>query len=846
MRRMICLGVVLAWSILAPHGAGAQQRGAIAGRVATQAGGQPLAGATVTVGGTALRAVTDQAGAYRIANVPAGTHDVTATILGYAPRSQRVTVAAGETADAAFALEASALEIGGLVVTASGREQRRRELGNAVGSIDVSEVNLAPVSDFSQLVQGRVAGTTVLQSSGTTGGGSRIRIRGSNSISLNNSPLLIVDGVRVDDAATGENVLGFGVGGQEPSALNDINPEDIENVEILKGPAAAALYGTAAANGVIQITTKRGRAGSPQFRFWTEYGTLEQPTRFPDNVTARGTLVPGSGVTNVAPGTLGRCDNIRRAIGSTPGPSEIGCSAVTETFRYNPLENPATAPFQDGNRRSVGGSVSGGGQEATFYVSGEYEDETGVLPQNDLRRVRVQASLTGNVGSSLTVGAKAGFVESDLQLPQSDNALFGILPMGLQGSPLPANVETNGGFANDPAFFYDWKTFQDLSRFTGSVRADWRPLAWLSANANAGLDRAARLEVNRLPRENAYGVFGPPFDAGFIQNYDYDIYNASANGSATAVFPVGDDLVSTTSLGSQYLRETLRRLYAFGAGLTPGIETSLGGATSDFSAFEQNALNATVSAYAQQQLAWRDRLFLNLAARGDQNTAFGADIGWIWYPSASVSWVLSEEPFFPQAAWMSNLRLRAAYGQSGLRPGPDDALQSFAPTVATFQSTDLPGFIVNQVGNPDLKPERSTEWEMGVEAGFLDERIGFQATYFDKTSRDALVARPLPPSLGASQQRFENLGRVDNRGLELVLNAQPLRRESLQWGLTLTGSWIRNELVDLGSDAQGNPIPPIIFGLNVDTQRHAEGYPLGAWFQRPVVSFADANGDGLL
>lgn len=851
MGKLLRLLVTLVTAVCVATPALAQERGTITGTVTAE--GRPLAGASVIINGMALRAATGQNGEFRIANVPAGSHDVTASILGYAPRTQRVTLAAGGTATTNFQLTASALEIGGLVVTATGREQRQREIGSSVGVVSTADVELAPVTNASQLLQGRVAGAVVTQSGGTTGGGARVRIRGNNSMSLSNAPLIIIDGVRVESAEQGQSTLGFGVGGQSPSRLNDINPEDVENIEVLKGPAAAALYGTAAANGVIQITTKRGRAGRPEFRVWTEYGRLENPVTFPENTIALGNLVTSTGAPP-ATGAVGRCDIIRQAIGSRPTGNQIGCTGVTQTYTYNPLENAATSPFQDGNRRTLGGSISGGAENATFYVSAEAENELGIQPDNELDRIRVQANTTGRFGEKLNIGASVSYLDNDLQLPQADNALFGIVPMGLFGSARPEFVESQGGFESDPQFFYDWQTYQRYGRFTGSLRGDYRPLSWLSLNGTTGLDRYAREDRQRIPRDNAYGpAFGGVYENGFIQNYTYDIYNLTTNGSATAVFNIGEDLISTSAAGTQYIRENFHQIYAFGAGLTPGVDNSLGGATSDYEAWEGNTVNATVSGYLQQQFAWRDRVYVNAAVRGDQNTSFGTNIGWIWYPSFSGSWVVSEEPFFPEFGFLSNLRLRAAYGQSGLRPGPADAQTLFTSAVTTFSNSDaaaitFPGAATSVLGNPDLKPERSAEWEFGFETQFFENRVGIDLTYFDKTSTNALVRRDLPASLGAPPFRFENLGEVSNSGLELRLSAQPVRTDLLQLDFNLTGSLIKNELIDLGVDAQGNPIKPVLVGTGSITsrQRHTEGFPLGSYFDFPITSFADADGNGLL
>ena len=271
-----------------PLAAVAQARGGVVAGTVRAQDGAPLAGARVSIVGTNLRAQTGQDGTYRIVTVPTGSHDVSAIMLGFSPQSQRIVVSEGQTTTANFSLQQTALQIGGVVVTATGREQETRELGSSVGVVNTDAVPLATTSSASDLLAGRVSGVVVTQSSGTTGGGARVRIRGSNSMSLSNAPLIVVDGIRVEND---EASLDFGVGGQSPSRFNDINPNDIESIEILKGPAAAALYGTAAANGVIQVTTKRGQAGHPDFRVYGEQGRLDQITKFPDNVYAVGNLV---------------------------------------------------------------------------------------------------------------------------------------------------------------------------------------------------------------------------------------------------------------------------------------------------------------------------------------------------------------------------------------------------------------------------------------------------------------------------------------------------------------------------------------------------------------------------
>ena len=816
--RLTLLSVVLV--ALGAASADAQETGTITGQVLDRTSNNPLVGAQVFVVGTSRGALANQEGRFLIQDVPAGQREVRATLIGYSPQTIQVTVPPGGTVNQNFQLTESAIELGAVVVTATGTEQTLREIGSSVGVVDVSEVELAPVTSFSDLIQGRTAGAVVTGTSGNTGAGSRIRIRGSNSISLSNAPLLVVDGIRVNSDPQIDPIGGLD---QAPSALDDLNPEDIESIEILKGPAASALYGTAAANGVIQVTTKRGQSGSPEFRVWAEGGMLERSAEFPDNVQA----VDAAG---------GVCPLLYQSVGL--------CTPV-ETYSFNPLENDETTVFDGGSRTVYGGSVSGGGEEATFYLSAERADEEAVYSsENYLDRINLQANLTGAVRDNLRVRGSVNLIETDAQFPLSDNSLFGALGMGLFADATPAAVEA-GGYENPIAFFYDWKTFQNSTRLISSASADYTPFRWLSINGSAGLERINREDQGRVPRENAYGpVYGGTYTNGWIQQRKWNITNLNTNLSASGVFDVSDELVSTTTAGTQYIREDTDATYAYGASLIPGIEESLAGTTSDFSVGELNVLNGTVSGYFQQQFAWRNRVFINGAVRGDQNTAFGTDIGWIWYPSVSGAWALSDEDFFPgeSVGFLDELRLRAAYGQAGLRPGATDALLSFSGGVGAFQNMDVPAITINEIGNPELEPERTSEWEVGFDAGLFGGRTGVELTYYNKSSRDALVNRPLPPSPGGSANRFENLGEVTNQGLEVLINTEALRNENLHWNITLSGSWNENELVDLGEDAQGNPIPPIGSGV----QRFVEGYPLGGWWDIPIADFADENNDGLI
>ena len=334
-----------------PAALAAQQAstGTITGRVTDRENQQPLAGTQVFIVGNTRGAVTDENGVYRIVSVPAGPVQVRTRRLGFSSTTQAATVTAGESVTADFALGRTATQLDQVVVTATGESVQKRQQGTAVATINADTLQLAPIQNFSQVLQGRAPGVTITQSGGSTGSGATVRIRGANSLSLSNEPLLVIDGVRVSSSNTGDLANTIDVGGQEPSRLNDLNPEEIESVEILKGPAASALYGTAAANGVIQVTTKRGRTGKPQWNNWLEYGALDDVFDIPDNyavVTAGGDTVSG-----ILPDVA------------------AGDEEFSALQQFNPLRNSAV--FRTGQRRQIGTSFSGGSAVATYFVSGE-------------------------------------------------------------------------------------------------------------------------------------------------------------------------------------------------------------------------------------------------------------------------------------------------------------------------------------------------------------------------------------------------------------------------------------------------------------------------------------------
>jgi TonB-linked SusC/RagA family outer membrane protein len=627
--------------------------------------------------------------------------------------------------------------------------------------------------------------------------------------------------------------------------LNDINPNDIANIEIVKGPAASALYGTAAANGVILITTKRGRPGNTQWTAFVETGTLEDITDWPSNFLSfeRNPSAPSDFQSNglfysynadSRPNGHGYCPNWAAA---------DGLCSQTDVMSFNTLKDSRTTPFVEGSRQRYGASVRGGTEQVRFFVSGQYEDEGGVHHYNQQDKTNFRANLDAELAETVDLSVSFGYTDANLSLPSNDNSIFSPIINGLTGTAYyvpPDESRQYGAPIND--LNYGWGFNQDeleelpahneVDRYITSANLRWRPTSWLTVNATGGLDLTSShdfetLQPNTLPIAASYA-------AGYRESQRSEDYVYTGQVSGVGQFEVLPELLSTTTVGGSYNRDNAVNTVCYGSALVPG--TASCATVSNLLDVDESFFEIkTVGAYIQQQMAWRDRLFVDFGIRGDDNSAFGADFGFVYYPSASVSWVIAEEEWFPQFDWMTTLRLRGAWGVSGLRPGFRDAVTLYEPTTVATRSGDQPGISLDVTGNTLLEPERSEEYEFGFETGFFDDRLSLEFTYYNKTSENALVSKPLPGSLGLTADVYDNLGSIRNKGTELGLNLVLVESQDFGVNLGFTNTTVDNEILELGLEE------PITF----DPQRHEEGYSAGG-FWAPTLEWDDVNGDGLL
>ena len=820
------IGVVCALLAMAVP-AGAQERATVTGRVTDAATMRPLAGAQVQIEGTNYGQLANSEGRFVLGDIPPGTHTLRAVYIGYGPVAHEFTVAEGGTAEVNFQLRTSALALDGIVVTATG-QQRKRELGNSVGEIDAEAIReVAPINNISDLLQGRSAGVQVFNSAGTSGVGSRIRIRGSSSISLSNDPLIYVDGIRVDSRQSG-----LGAGGQEASRLDDFNPEDIESIEIVKGPSAATLYGTEAANGVIRITTRRGIPGSTRWNVWTEGGIIQEPNTYPLNFA----------------GLDAASDRYARACRL----NEVaqGLCNQTSIESYQVLHDPDLTPIDDGNRMQYGLSVTGGTDRINYYIAGEIENEVGpyTLPQpdredleargvpvtseverpNQLQRKNLRVNLNSQVADQVTLAVQMSYLDSHFAYMGNDNNSFGFLPSAFFGG---SNPDRAWGFQR-PAQLFGRTFYQDTNRMTAGGTVTWDPLDWLEFRGTTGVDFYNRGDISFFARD--IGVPGDRDlgrkDTDYINQWQYTF-----DASGTASFDLTDAITSRSTVGVQYFENQFQGTSAWGIDIVNG-GSSIGLAAETFSS-EFHVFEKTAGLFVDQQFGLNDRLFLTGAIRADDNSAFGQDFDLIYYPKAGLSWIASEEAFFPQIPFVDQLRLRGAWGKSGLQPGSDDAIRTLSATAITTPGDETgSGVSIGNIGNSLLEPERSSEIELGFDADIAGGRAGLEFTYYDKRTDGALITVPLAPSLGASASRWVNIGEVQNLGFEATLSGSLVNTDAFGWDVLFSGSINRNELLSLGEGTE--PIG--------SQTRFVPGFPLGGQWDRPLRSWNDGDGNGII
>ncbi|MGI8545855.1 MAG: TonB-dependent receptor domain-containing protein, partial [Gemmatimonadaceae bacterium] len=681
----------------------------IVGQVTDTRTKQGVPGVSVQVEGTRFGTITGDDGRFQIANVPVGSHTLIVRRLGYTPGRQTVTVTNEQQVAANFALAAVGTSLDQVVITGTVAGEQRRSIGNVVSTINATEaISKSAAQSVSSLIGARAPGVIIAPTTGRLGAGPSIQIRGRSSIGLDNSPLIYIDGVRVNNATNSGPIGNGGFGGQGSNTagrLNDISPEDIESIEIIKGPAAPTIYGTEAANGVIQIITKKGAGGKARFNLQVQNGSIwfrDAENRVATNYVkdkTTGDIVAWNGV-------------------------------KTEAALGTPL-------FKTGQTRVYNGALSGGSNSLSYYVSGVYENDLGIEPNNTIRQYTSHANLNVTPNPRLDFGTSLNFVNlsnrlgADVGVSSLFGAEFG------HGTAFP---KTRGFFLYPPEVpqtLYD--NAQGVTRFTGSETINHRPTSWFSQRLIAGVDYTGddSRAIERFAPPDLAAILGPVAAAGRIQQTLRRNTIISTDYSGTAKFNLTSALSSASSIGGQFYRTELNVSGLGGTGFPgPGVET-VSAVSTPTGATQTQLINTTIGAYGQEQLGWHDRLFLTGGLRVDNNSAFGSNFKLVTYPKFSAAWVVSEEPFWRENRLFNSLKLRAAYGESGRQPAAFSALQTFSPAQGPGGTSAV---TPNSIGNVNLRPERGKEIELGFESQMFS-RLNLDFTYFSKRTFDEIIAQ---------------------------------------------------------------------------------------------------------
>jgi len=738
--------VLLLAALVLPSSAYAQgTTGTIRGTVKNVVTGAPLANAQIVVVGTGNGTLTNATGAYTITAVPAGPHVVRARMLGYVLADKPAVVTAGGTTTVDFGLTINAMALDEVVVTGTGGSARKREVGNSIGQIKVADVPEVP-TNLSQMLSGRLAGVTVGGGVGNAGSGSAIRLRGTTSVSLTNQPLIFIDGVRTRSDEYPRNGIFTGTtqrgANSNSSPLNDINPDDIERIEVVKGAAAATLYGTDAAAGVIQIFTKRGAQGAAKWQVrlnsgvssLQKFGTDSAPLLFMDPF-----------LRNTGSGSIPGLDN------------------------YAPRYGTAI-------------QVSGGsGDNLKYLLSTNVDNTDGVLPNDRDRKYQIRANLDFSPLKKLAVNWSSAYTNNLIdQTPAGNNA---------QGITLNAFRRDRNYFGNENPdtirLVLQQRLASNIDRLIMGVTGTLTPFARFSSRLTLGFDRAALENRNVRP----FGFPAAPF--GVIQNQRWSNNTLSVDWANSYDFDIAKDVRVTMSGGTQYVNSAVGDVVAFSQNFaTPADPTVASGAIQLADENRQRVI--TGGAFATALLGIKNRYFLTAGGRLDGNSAFGKEFGLQFYPKAQASWVVSDESFWRES--FGTLKLRGAFGSAGRAPGAFDAVRTYTPLAWGAASGVRP----NNLGNPDLGPERTTEIELGFDQTLFTGRTTVDFTYFNATTTDALFNVRSVPSLGFLNSSLRNVGEMNKNGIELALNHDIIDRDAFGLKAGVNISTNKNKVISLG------------------------------------------------
>ena len=795
----------LALLVGAASAVSAQSGTTISGTV-TNEQGVPLPGATVLIQGTTTGAHTDDAGRYVIV-VPANNANgqsavLVARVIGYSARQVPIVLTAGSNISQSFALVVNPLNLDAVLVTGAGTSTTRERLTTTINTVDSSALTRAanPQNVVSALAA-QAPNVEVRTQSGEPGASASIKIRGAASLSGTNQPLFVVDGQPIDNQTFSTQSIANGSGtaaGADastvaPNRASDINPADIESIQILKSSAAAAIYGARAANGVVLITTKSGTPGATKYVI----SSTETFDRVNSPDLLQHTFVQGlNGVAATCGGP--DCRVARYSWGPAAAPG-------------TPLFDHSSELFDTGITADNNLQVSGGNDRTTFYASGGLMNQNGYLkgPNNKYNRATIRLKGTQQVNSKLKIGGNLSYVDTRGKFVQKGSNLSGVMLGALRTPPnfnnedtyLPNGLQRAYRFPNatsvaamENAVYYDNPFFvldnpgnrSELGRSVSNLTVDYTPMDWLSVNETLGADYYNDWRLESLPLTSGGDAVGN------VTRNDLNNLEIDHNLIATAKHTFGTNTDLTFTVGQNLNSRRLRQTFAFGEQLiapTPyNIQNTITPRVQEY-----RALRHIEAYFGQAELSLLDQLVLNVGLRNDGFSTFGSANPRANYPKASAAWTFSNLlNHRDRTGILSYGKLHVAYGETGKEPPAYSAVTALNSTTfftlggfgdALKSGINGQGALSTSliVGNPNLKPERNKETEIGADLAFLNSKIDLSATGYNKRGSDIILSAPINASANGSNQQVLNAATISNKGLELTLNLHPIQLPNAAW-----------------------------------------------------------------
>lgn len=815
--------------------AAAQNRN-ITGRVTDAATGQGLPGVTVLAKGTSIGISTNADGSYSL-SVPASATTLTFSFIGYTSIDRPI----GDASTVNVGLTTDTKQLSEVVVTAVGIERQEKSLGYSVDVIDNRSLTQGRETNPISALQGKVAGAQITRSSGGVNSSQRITLRGQRSLQGENQPLFVVDGIPIDNSSiqpstTSANTVDVG------NRVGDINPDDIETMTILKGPSAAALYGSRAANGAIIITTKTGKdaalRGKKTEVTITSSFTAESVYKLPDFQNEFGSGYAGEYIPYENTSWGPRFDGSQVQV----GPPAVDGSIQTRTF--SPIKDNVRNFFNTGTTFQNTASLQGGNEKTNYYISFSDVVQKGVVPDDRFRRNTLKftggAQLSNKVSTSASINYNHNTTDITFQGTGNTSLLNNVI-----NTPRNLDLRDYKDYKNDKfstldgfySGYYDnpWlnigesRFVSELDRVIGNATVNYAPLDWLSFTYRAGTDvsfdrrkdRANIRTYNRTRRDQDGELIVRPTPnfPGRVSETDIYIQEITTDFLATVKRNITPDISAQLILGQNLRQRNTRQINANASALSvPGFY-NLSNRVGELGGSEETNRRRLLAAYADLTLGFRDYLFLNATARNDWSSTLPADNRSYFFPSASLSFLFTEAITpLKENNVLTYGKVRASFAQVGNDASPYQ-LQDIFPAGAGFPYGGLGGFTVSDVSrNANLKPELTTSYEAGLELGFLKDRVGFDATYYKTFSRNQIVQIDVPSSSGYASA-VVNIGEVENSGLELTLRTTPIRTQSgfrLDVGANFSNNDSKvNELfrdVTNFSLGGGDPVPTAIIG----------------------------------